>query len=339
MASEPGVGPRPPRRLQDAVSRRAPATTAPHRRPRRATGPGCTKSGASRASRRPSRSARRSTRRGCARAPAGRHSPTKPSSSSASTSSGRALSRLSVPQAPSAPGSPRTSVRHASSSGSASRARERLHPQRGRQAQQRAVDALGGERAGAVGALLRDDGGRRLAGHVQAPGTRVAARERRLGAALQRASSSGDQRCWWTSVRGRIGHRREQSTECLPDLCSIANPDRDAIRGRYGASRARHRRRDRRRGRAQARAPPVRHTRLPGSANPGRRARTTASAQRRARANARYRIRAPNALAASSTASAAVAFSRSRIGLTSTISNEPSRPDSATSSIARCASR
>ena len=52
-----------------------------------------------------------------------------------------------------------------------------------------------------------------------------------------------------------------------------------------------------------------------------------------------YRIRAPNALAASSTASAAVAFSRSRIGLTSTISNEPSRPDSATSSIARCASR
>jgi hypothetical protein len=52
-----------------------------------------------------------------------------------------------------------------------------------------------------------------------------------------------------------------------------------------------------------------------------------------------YRIRAPNALAASSTASAAVAFSRSRIGLTSTISNEPSRRDSATSSIARCASR
>jgi len=59
----------------------------------------------------------------------------------------------------------------------------------------------------------------------------------------------------------------------------------------------------------------------------------------RKRTIARYRIRAPKALAASSTASAAVAFSRSRMGLTSTISNEPSRPDSATSSIARCASR
>ena len=37
-------------------------------------------------------------------------------------------------------------------------------------------------------------------------------------------------------------------------------------------------------------------------------------------------MRAPRALAASSTASAAVSFSRSRIGLTSTISSEPSRP-------------
>ncbi len=51
------------------------------------------------------------------------------------------------------------------------------------------------------------------------------------------------------------------------------------------------------------------------------------------------RMRAPSALAASSTASAAVSFARSRIGLTSTSSSESSRPDSETSSSARCASR
>ncbi len=51
------------------------------------------------------------------------------------------------------------------------------------------------------------------------------------------------------------------------------------------------------------------------------------------------RMRAPRALAASSTASAAVSFSRSRIGFTSTSSSESRRPDSATSSSARCASR
>ena len=51
------------------------------------------------------------------------------------------------------------------------------------------------------------------------------------------------------------------------------------------------------------------------------------------------RIRAPSALAASSTASAAVSFASSRIGFTSTSSSESSRPDSATSSSARCASR
>ena len=42
---------------------------------------------------------------------------------------------------------------------------------------------------------------------------------------------------------------------------------------------------------------------------------------------------------ASSTASAAVSFASSRIGFTSTSSSESSRPDSATSSSARCASR
>ena len=51
------------------------------------------------------------------------------------------------------------------------------------------------------------------------------------------------------------------------------------------------------------------------------------------------RIVLPRALATSSTASCAVAFSRSRIGFTSTISSDPARPDSATSSSARCASR
>ena len=51
------------------------------------------------------------------------------------------------------------------------------------------------------------------------------------------------------------------------------------------------------------------------------------------------RIVLPSALASSSTASDAVAFSRSRIGFTSTTSSEPARPDSATSSSARCASR
>jgi hypothetical protein len=52
-----------------------------------------------------------------------------------------------------------------------------------------------------------------------------------------------------------------------------------------------------------------------------------------------YRMRAPKALAASSTASRPVAFSRSRIGFTSTISNEPTMSASAMSSIARWASR
>jgi hypothetical protein len=52
-----------------------------------------------------------------------------------------------------------------------------------------------------------------------------------------------------------------------------------------------------------------------------------------------YSVVAPKALAASSTARAAVAFRRSRIGLTSTTSRQLSSPDSATSSIARCASR
>ena len=51
-----------------------------------------------------------------------------------------------------------------------------------------------------------------------------------------------------------------------------------------------------------------------------------------------YRIDCPSALAASSTAIAALPFSRSRIGFTST-SSEPTRPDSARSSHARCASR
>ena len=50
-------------------------------------------------------------------------------------------------------------------------------------------------------------------------------------------------------------------------------------------------------------------------------------------------IVAPSALATSSTAVAAVVFSRSRIGFTSTTSSERAMPDSATSSIARCASR
>ena len=50
-------------------------------------------------------------------------------------------------------------------------------------------------------------------------------------------------------------------------------------------------------------------------------------------------IVAPSALATSSTAVAAVVFSRSRIGFTSTTSSERALPDSATSSIARCASR
>ena len=51
------------------------------------------------------------------------------------------------------------------------------------------------------------------------------------------------------------------------------------------------------------------------------------------------RIDLPSALATSSTAVSAVVFSRSRIGLASTISNEPTMPDSAMSSQARCASR
>ena len=54
----------------------------------------------------------------------------------------------------------------------------------------------------------------------------------------------------------------------------------------------------------------------------------------RARGSAR-RARSPT----SSTASLPVSFSRSRIGFTSTTSSESSRPDSATSSSARCASR
>ena len=81
--------------------------------------------------------------------------------------------------------------------------RERLHPQRRRQAQQRAVDALGGEPSGAVGALLGGDGARGSPGTCrrQAPASRRAngGSERRSSA----ARSSGGQRCWWTSVRGR----------------------------------------------------------------------------------------------------------------------------------------
>ena len=50
-------------------------------------------------------------------------------------------------------------------------------------------------------------------------------------------------------------------------------------------------------------------------------------------------MRAPSALATSSTASAAVSFCRSKIGFTSTTSSDEARPDSATSSSARCASR
>ena len=57
------------------------------------------------------------------------------------------------------------------------------------------------------------------------------------------------------------------------------------------------------------------------------------------RADRGQRIVLPRALATSSTASCAVAFSRSRIGFTSTTSSEPTSPDSATSSSARCASR
>ena len=53
----------------------------------------------------------------------------------------------------------------------------------------------------------------------------------------------------------------------------------------------------------------------------------------------RYRIVWPSALATSSTAVRAVAFSRSRIGLDSTTSNDPTMFDSAMSSQARCASR
>ncbi len=52
-----------------------------------------------------------------------------------------------------------------------------------------------------------------------------------------------------------------------------------------------------------------------------------------------HRIDWPSALAASSTAIAALPFSRSRIGFTSTSSSEPTSPDSARSSHARCASR
>ena len=52
-----------------------------------------------------------------------------------------------------------------------------------------------------------------------------------------------------------------------------------------------------------------------------------------------YKIVLPSALATSSTASCAVAFSRSRIGFTSTTSIEPAIRDSATSSSARWASR
>ena len=200
-------------------------------------GPGCTKSGASRACSRSSRSARRSTRRGCARAPAGRHSPTKPSSSRASTSAGRASRRLSVPHAPSALGSPRSTARQASSSGCASRAAS--------VSTRSAVDRLSSARSTpwAASPPARSapswaaTAARGLAGHVQPPGAVLAAGERRLGTALQRGEELG-----WPEMLVDVGaredgHRREQSTECLPDLCSIANralPGRRARHGRRG---------------------------------------------------------------------------------------------------------
>ena len=53
----------------------------------------------------------------------------------------------------------------------------------------------------------------------------------------------------------------------------------------------------------------------------------------------RQMMRWPSAEQISSTASSPVMFSRSRIGLTSTTSSEPTAPASASSSIARCASR
>ena len=82
------------------------------------------------------------------------------------------------------------------------------------------------------------------------------------------------------------------------------------------------------------------------AARPRRQARVAPTAPRgagsrapRGRPRAVQRIDWPSALAASSTAIAALPFSRSRIGFTSTSSSEPTNPDSARSSHARCASR